>query len=66
MDITSNREDRRKQKDLLKTYFDDYNPVMHDAFVMRYNVELERRKLNQYLLNRGLSTNAENPVNTEN
>lgn len=59
MNATFDREERKRQKEILKGLYPDYNPVHHDVFVMRYNKECNDKALSSYMVNRGLSTNAE-------
>ena len=52
----SDLEGRRKQKEFLKTYYPDYNPVRHDVFVERYNKEIQAKAEKEYRVNRGLDS----------
>lgn len=52
--ITTNREERRKQKDLLRGLYPDYDPRRHDAFVIRYNKQREKEALERYEKTRGI------------
>ena len=47
-------EERKKQKEYLKSIYADYDPKRHDAFVMRYNEETEKRNLETYMKNRNI------------
>lgn len=52
--MTSDPEERRKQKELLRGLYPDYDPKRHDAFVARYNAEEDKKNTNQYMKNRGI------------
>lgn len=54
MNITSNREERKEQKAMLRALYDDYNPVHHDYFVERYNKDQDKDAITQYMKNRGI------------
>lgn len=45
---------RREQKDFLRKYYTDYDPVHHDAFVMRFNREMQEQAEKRYRENRGI------------
>ncbi len=60
MNITNNREMRKQQKEKLRLLYDDYDPKRHDAFVIRYNQDIDKEALKQYSLNRGILPNGEN------
>lgn len=53
---TWNREERQKQKDILKARYPDYNPIHHDAFVDRYNRDNDKAQLETFMKNRGIIT----------
>lgn len=54
MKVTSDREERRQQKIQLKAMYLDYSPVMHDAFVDRFNRDLDKARIEEYQKNRGI------------
>lgn len=54
MKITNDRDERRAQKEILSVSYPDYDPKRHDAFVMRYNTDVGKIALNNYMQNRGL------------
>ena len=47
-------EERKKQKEILRNKYPDYNPVRHDVFVSRYNKEEQENAEKQYRINRGI------------
>ena len=49
-----NKETRITQRPILELEFADYNPVRHDAFVVRHNKALEKEQTEQYHINRGI------------
>lgn len=49
MQITRDRDERRRQKELLKAIYPDYDPKLHDAFVMRYTEAAEKKALADYM-----------------
>jgi len=51
---TFDREERRKQKELLKSKFSDYDAKRHGVFVDRYNKEIDAERLQEYMKNRGI------------
>jgi hypothetical protein len=54
MNHTFDREERRKQKEYLKTIYSDYDAKRHDVFVKRYNIETDNKMIQQYMKNRGI------------
>lgn len=52
MKIANDREERRRQKALLRLHFPDYDARRHDAFVIRYQKEQVQKALNLYWKNR--------------
>jgi len=54
MQITDNREERAKQKEILRTIYPDYDPKRHDAFVHRYSLEQDKKALQEYMKERGI------------
>ncbi len=46
------KEETQKNKEILKRIYRDYDPKYHDAFVLRYNKELEKKALAEYEKNR--------------
>jgi hypothetical protein len=56
MKITSDREERREQKEVLRSLYPDYNPKYHDMFVIRFNKEQDKNNLHNYMVNRQLIT----------
>ena len=53
MNVTFDREERRKQKEILRQVFPDYDPKYHDAFVEKYNKQEDKKSGEQYRKNRG-------------
>lgn len=51
---TADKGERAAQKAILVREYEDYNPVRHDVFVMRYNKDLEIRRQREYRENRGI------------
>ena len=51
---TYNREEREKQKIILKVLYPDYDARRHDVFVIRYQKEQDNKALQEYLKARGL------------
>jgi hypothetical protein len=47
-------EERKAQKEYLKSLYHDYDPKRHDAFVMRFNQETDKRNLQEYMKNRNI------------
>lgn len=54
MEIGADKSTRAAQRRVLKTLYNDYNPVRHDVFVIRYNQEQDRRALQRFLRGRGV------------
>jgi len=54
MNMTTNREERKLQKQILKDLFFDYDAKHHDAFVIRYNNLFDDKMLHNYMVERGL------------
>jgi len=54
MKVTFDKAERREQKEILRGLYSDYNPVYHDAFVDRYNKDLDATALRTYMINRGI------------
>jgi len=50
----ADRAKRREQKEFLRKYYQDYDPVHHDAFVIRFNREMEAQAEMRYMENRGI------------
>jgi hypothetical protein len=53
---TWNREEREKQKALLCALYADYHAPRHDAFVARYNADLDTLQTATWMLRRGIIT----------
>jgi transposase len=53
----ADKEERKRQKEFLKEYYPDYNPIRHDAYVMRYQGEQEKKAIKNYMVNRGIIEN---------
>lgn len=51
----ADKEERREQKELLKSIYADYDPKRHDVFVGRYNQEIDKRNLANYMKNRNIN-----------
>lgn len=64
MKVTFDKAERREQKEILRGLYSDYNPVYHDAFVDRYNKDLDATALRTYMINRGIISlvKANNPL----
>ena len=54
MKYTSDKNERREQKEFLKNLYPDYDAKRHDAFVARYNNQAEAERVNEYMKNRGI------------
>ena len=54
MNSTFDREERRKQKEYLKTIYSDYDAKRHDVFVERHNKEMDNNRIQEYMKNRGI------------
>lgn len=54
MTVTQDRNERRRQKDILRSLYPDYDPKHHDAFVIRYQNEQDKSTLHSYMQNRGI------------
>lgn len=54
MTITNNREEREKQKVILRALYSDYDARRHDIFVIRYQKEQDNKALQEYLKAREL------------
>jgi len=54
MNHTFDREERRKQKEILKKTYSDYDAKRHDVFVERYNKEMDNNRTQEYMKNRGI------------
>ena len=54
MEVTYDKEKRRKQKDFLKDFYADYDPRNHDVYVERYNKNVQEFWEKQYRINRGI------------
>jgi hypothetical protein len=54
MKATTDREERRIQKNQLRGMYSDYDPKMHDAFVDRFNRDLDKARIEEYQKNRGI------------
>lgn len=66
MEQGANKETRKEQKEILKELYADYNPIRHDVFVDRYNSEVDKKSLNDYMINRGIiSENVETHYRNE-
>lgn len=55
MEMTNNKDERKKQREILKRIYPDYYAPRHDAFVLRFNDKIEAEKLQEYMKNRGLN-----------
>jgi len=46
---------RRIQRRFLQAYYkSEYLPALHDAFVMKYNQEVEKENMAEYMANRNI------------
>jgi hypothetical protein len=54
MQTTFNKEERKEQKEFLKTIFPDYYAPRHDVFVARYNKILDKQSIDAYMKHRGI------------
>ena len=54
MNISFNKEERMKQREILKKVFEHYLPLHHDAFVIEYNRIVEKQNLEEYMKNRDI------------
>lgn len=54
MKVTTNREERRIQKEQLRGLYTDYDAKLHDAFVYRFNADLDKSRISEYQKNRGI------------
>jgi len=54
MKISTDREERKLQKQILKDLFLDYDAKHHDAYVIRYNKLFDDKMLHNYMVERGL------------
>lgn len=57
MDTGASLEERRKQREILKSLYPDYDAKRHDVFVIRYNKEQDAKALNEYMVRRGVIKN---------
>ena len=46
--------DRKEQKEFLKKIYPDYDARRHDAFVYRYEKEIEKTRIQEYMKNRNI------------
>ena len=46
--------DKKEQKKFLKELYDDYDPKYHDAFVIRYNKDMDKKQTKRYMEYRGI------------
>jgi hypothetical protein len=51
----ADKDERQKQKEILKELYPDYYAPRHDVFVERYNKAEEAGKLKDYMANRGIT-----------
>jgi hypothetical protein len=49
-----NKEERKAQKEVLRSLYKDYNPIRHDVFVDRFIKEAEDKAIQEYMKNRGI------------
>lgn len=56
MIVGASKEGRAEQRSELEAQYPDYSPARHDAFVIRYNKEVEKRKQDSYRKNRGIDS----------
>lgn len=54
MTPTSNREERKEQKNILKGKYNDYDPRYHDAFIVRFNADTDKKDIQEYMINRNI------------
>lgn len=54
MRMTNDPKERGKQKELFRGLYPDYDPKRHDAFVVRYNQEEDKKNTLEYMKNRGI------------
>ena len=54
MRMTNDPKERGKQKELFRALYPDYDPKRHDAFVVRYNQEEDKKNTLEYMKNRGI------------
>jgi hypothetical protein len=54
MNITTDKNERLAQREILKKEFAGYLPIHHDAFVVEYNRKIEKQKTEEYMKNRGI------------
>ena len=52
MKTTFDREERRKQKQILAEIYPDYDAKRHDIFVERFNKEVDKARIQEYMKNR--------------
>lgn len=62
MNITFDKAERLKQRDVLKQVFPEYVPAHHDVFVDLYNRKIEAEKLAEYMKNRGIIGKFQTPA----
>jgi len=48
----NDKDERREQKEMLRHIYQDYDARRHDAFVFRYNQEMEAQLQESYWMNR--------------
>jgi hypothetical protein len=51
---TRDFREKADQKEILKRNYSDYDPKRHDAYVIRYNADLDKKRLADYEKNRGI------------
>jgi hypothetical protein len=51
---TRDFREKADQKEILKRKYGDYNPIRHDAYVIRYNADLDAARLAAYEKERGI------------
>ena len=54
MEITFDKYKRLIQRQILQEKYLDYEAKKHDIFVTKYNKEIKKENLNNYMKNRGL------------
>ena len=54
MNTGASIEERRKQREILKPLYPDYDAKRHDVFVIRYNKEMEDKALKDFMVRRGV------------
>ncbi|HPW37608.1 MAG TPA: hypothetical protein PK922_14190, partial [Syntrophorhabdus sp.] len=54
MNVGANKEERKRQRQILQRLYSDYNPIRHDVFVCRFNSEREADAIRQYMEARGI------------